>query len=77
MTENMSYEEAREALIEVVTTLEQGGTSLASHCNSGNAARSSRRSASPLLRVLGSDSTRRWEPTKGASRSARPRTRGR
>ena len=29
MTENMSYEEAREALIEVVTTLEQGGTSLA------------------------------------------------
>lgn len=29
MTENLSYEEAREALIEVVTTLEQGGTSLA------------------------------------------------
>lgn len=29
MTENMSYEEAREALIDVVTTLEQGGTSLA------------------------------------------------
>jgi len=29
MTENLSYEEAREALIEVVVTLEQGGTTLA------------------------------------------------
>ena len=29
MTEELSSEEAREALIEVVTTLEQGGTSLA------------------------------------------------
>jgi exodeoxyribonuclease VII small subunit len=29
MSEDLSYEEAREALIEVVTTLEQGGTSLA------------------------------------------------
>ena len=29
MTQNLSYEEAREALIEVVTTLEQGGTTLA------------------------------------------------
>jgi exodeoxyribonuclease VII small subunit len=27
--ENLSYEEAREALIEVVQTLEQGGTTLA------------------------------------------------
>ncbi|MGN6160157.1 MAG: exodeoxyribonuclease VII small subunit [Marmoricola sp.] len=29
MSEELTYEEAREALIEVVTTLEQGGTSLA------------------------------------------------
>lgn len=29
MTQDLSYEEAREALIEVVTTLEQGGTTLA------------------------------------------------
>lgn len=29
MTENLSYEEAREALVEVVVTLEQGGTTLA------------------------------------------------
>ena len=29
MSENLSYEEAREALVEVVLTLEQGGTTLA------------------------------------------------
>lgn len=29
MTSNLSYEEAREALIELVATLEQGGTTLA------------------------------------------------
>lgn len=29
MTENLSYEEAREALVEIVLTLEQGGTTLA------------------------------------------------
>jgi exodeoxyribonuclease VII small subunit len=29
MSENLSYEEAREQLIEVVRTLEQGGTTLA------------------------------------------------
>ena len=29
MSENLSYEEAREALVEVVQTLEQGGTTLA------------------------------------------------
>jgi len=29
MSDELSYEQAREALIEVVTTLEQGGTSLA------------------------------------------------